>query len=107
MTILRTRARVTNIRKKKIDDPAGRQSDCFLLLPTILPTAFCTSDYLKSTETDMQRFRTTDRPPRPPRPGAPWLAGMLIGATVMTMAAQAMILGAGAAVIRDATLKDR
>ena len=46
----------------------------------------------------MQRRKNTSKPPPPPRPGGVWLAGMVIGATIMTMAAQAMILGAGAAI---------
>jgi hypothetical protein len=50
----------------------------------------------------MQRFKNTGSPP--PRPGASWLAGMLIGTAIMTMATQAMVLGAGAA-IQDATMK--
>ena len=44
------------------------------------------------------------RPPLPPRPGASWLAGMLIGTAIVTMATQAMVLGAGVA-IKDATLR--
>jgi hypothetical protein len=51
----------------------------------------------------MQRRKSTSDPP-PPRPGGSWLAGMMIGTAIMTMAAQAMVLGAGAA-ITDVTLK--
>ena len=50
----------------------------------------------------MQRHRTTNNPP--PRPGGSWLAGMMIGTAIMTMATQAIVLGAGAA-ITDATRK--
>jgi hypothetical protein len=53
----------------------------------------------------MQRLKNTANLP-PPRPSGSWLAGMMIGATIMTMATQAMVLGAGAA-ITDATLKGR
>ena len=50
----------------------------------------------------MQRHKTTSNPP--PRPGGSWLAGMMIGTAIMTMATQAIVLGAGAA-MTDATLK--
>ena len=53
----------------------------------------------------MQRHRTTNAPP-PRRPDGSWLAGMMIGTAIVTMATQAMVLGAGAA-ITDATLKGR
>lgn len=53
----------------------------------------------------MQRFKNTGIPPSP-RPGGSWLAGMLIGTTIMTIATQAIVLGAGAA-IQEATLKRR
>ncbi len=52
---------------------------------------------------DMARLKNTGSPP-PPRSGGHWLAGMLIGTAIMTMATQAMVLGAGAA-IKDSTLK--
>ena len=46
----------------------------------------------------MERRKNTGNPPQPSRPGGAWLAGMVIGATIMTMAAQAMMVGAGAAI---------
>jgi hypothetical protein len=52
----------------------------------------------------MERLKNTGTPP-PSRPGGSWLAGMMIGSAIMTMATQAMMWGAGAA-IKDATLKD-
>lgn len=51
----------------------------------------------------MQRFKNTGTPP-PSRPGGSWIAGMMIGTAIMTIATQAMVLGAGAA-IQDATTK--
>ena len=51
----------------------------------------------------MRRLKATDNS-LPPRPNGSWLAGMVIGTTIMAIAAQAMMLGAGVA-IRDATLK--
>jgi hypothetical protein len=51
----------------------------------------------------MQRHKATNNP-QPLRPGGSWLAGMMIGAAILTIATQAMVLGAGAA-ITDATLK--
>jgi hypothetical protein len=45
----------------------------------------------------MQRLKVTEGRP-PPHPGGNWLAGMLIGSAIMTMATQAMLLGAGAAI---------
>jgi hypothetical protein len=51
----------------------------------------------------MQRLKVSESAP-PPRPGGNWLAGMVIGSAIMTMAAQAMIFGSTAA-IRDSTLK--
>jgi hypothetical protein len=56
-------------------------------------------------ETDMQRKKDAGGRPTP-RPVGNWLAGAMIGVAIMTMATQAMILGAGAA-IQDATLKGR
>lgn len=53
----------------------------------------------------MARFKMTDSRP-PPGPSGSWLAGMFIGSTILTIATQAMMLGAGAA-IQDATLKGR
>lgn len=53
----------------------------------------------------MQRLKNTGAPP-PTGSGGSWLAGLMIGTAIMTMATQAMILGAGAA-IQDATLKRR
>jgi hypothetical protein len=52
---------------------------------------------------DMQRKKDTGGKPVP-SPAGNWLAGAMIGAAIMTMATQAMMLGAGAA-IKDATLK--
>ena len=51
----------------------------------------------------MQRLKNTGNTPMP-RPGGSWLAGMMIGTAIITMATQAMVLGAGAA-LQDATLK--
>jgi hypothetical protein len=53
--------------------------------------------------TEMDRLKNTSYPP-PPRPSGSWLAGMVIGTTIMTMATQAVMLGAGAA-INAATFK--
>lgn len=52
----------------------------------------------------MQRLKTTAPGPTP-RPGGNWLAGMMIGSAIMTMATQAMLVGATSA-ISKATLKD-
>jgi hypothetical protein len=60
-------------------------------------------DVERSRERAMRRLKTTGNSP-PPRPCGSWLAGMVIGAAIITMAAQAMMLGAGAA-IKNATLK--
>ena len=38
-----------------------------------------------------------------PLPAPPWLVGMAIGMTIMTIAAAAMSVGAGLAVMRTAT----
>ncbi len=54
----------------------------------------------------MQRLKNTGKP-QPPRPGGSWLAGMMIGTAIMTLATQAMVLGAGAAAINNATFKGR
>ena len=51
----------------------------------------------------MQRLKSMGKPPLP-RPAGSWLAGLMISTAIMTIAGQAMLLGAGAA-IRDATLK--
>jgi hypothetical protein len=56
-------------------------------------------------KSEMQRLKNTGKPPPPP-PGGSWLAGMMIGAAIMTIATQAMVLGAGAA-IQNATFKGR
>lgn len=53
----------------------------------------------------MQRMKNTGLPGRPPRPTSNWLAGMVIGSAIMTMATQAMLFGASAA-INSVTLKD-
>jgi hypothetical protein len=55
--------------------------------------------------TDMQRHKDTAGRPAP-HPAGNWLAGAMIGAAIMTMATQAMMLGAGFA-IKDASVKDR
>jgi hypothetical protein len=52
----------------------------------------------------MQRLKNTAIP-LPPRPHGSLLAGMVIGTAIMTIAAQAMALGVGAA-INAATLKN-
>jgi hypothetical protein len=55
----------------------------------------------------MQRLKAPGGQPAPkglPGPAGNWLAGMLIGSAIVTMATQAVLLGASAA-IRDATLK--
>ena len=46
----------------------------------------------------MQRLKVTGGTPPPPRPGSNWLAGMVIGSAIMTMATQAMLIGATAAI---------
>jgi hypothetical protein len=51
----------------------------------------------------MQRQKDTGGRP-PPRPSGDWLAGAIIGAAIITLATQAMLLGAAAA-IGTATLK--
>jgi hypothetical protein len=53
----------------------------------------------------MQRLKNTGNRPGP-LPGGSWLAGIMIGAAIITMATQAMVLGAGAA-IQDASIKRR
>jgi hypothetical protein len=53
----------------------------------------------------MQRLKASPGFPAPPPPGL-WLAGVLIGSAVMTMATSAVMLGAGAA-IQNATLRRR
>jgi hypothetical protein len=58
---------------------------------------------MNKRKTDMQRQKDTGGQPTPP-PVGNWLAGAMIGAAIMTMATQAMMLGAGAA-INNATLK--
>jgi hypothetical protein len=52
---------------------------------------------------EMERRKDTG-PSLPPRPNGSWLAGMVIGTAIVTMATQAMLLGAGSA-IGTATLK--
>jgi hypothetical protein len=52
----------------------------------------------------MQRLKNTGNVPSS-RPVPHWLAGMMIGSIVVTMATHAMLLGAGAA-ISGSTLKD-
>jgi hypothetical protein len=41
--------------------------------------------------------RSKDAGGQPPKPEVPWLAGAMIGMTITTMAAGAMMLGAGMA----------
>ena len=55
----------------------------------------------------MQRLRNTGNS-QPPRPGGSgsWLAGMMIGTAIVTMATQAMALGVGAA-IQNVAFKGR
>ena len=43
----------------------------------------------------MRRNKEAGGPPN--QPGTPWLAGAMIGMTIMTMAAGAMMVGAGMA----------
>jgi hypothetical protein len=57
----------------------------------------------RSEDFAMQRLKSMGKPPLP-RPAGSWLAGLVISTAIMTIAGQAMLLGAGAA-IRDATLK--
>jgi membrane protein DedA with SNARE-associated domain len=53
----------------------------------------------------MQRLKASPGFPAPSPPGL-WLAGILIGSAVMTLATSAMMLGAGAA-IQDAAIRRR
>jgi hypothetical protein len=46
---------------------------------------------------EMQRLKATGPGPNP-RPGDNWLAGMVIGSAIMTMATQAILVGATAAI---------
>ena len=52
----------------------------------------------------MQRLKNTGGGPGPRPPGGNWLMGMVIGSAIMTMAAQAMVAGATAA-MGQVTLK--
>ncbi len=52
----------------------------------------------------MRRMKNTEPSPVP-RPGANWLAGMVIGSAIMTMATQAMLVGATTA-LKNITFKD-
>jgi hypothetical protein len=52
----------------------------------------------------MQRLKTSASGPTP-RPSGNWLVGMMIGSAIMTMAAQAMLVGASNA-ISKITSKD-
>jgi hypothetical protein len=54
-------------------------------------------------KSDIERLRNSGIVPAP-RPADNWLAGIMIGAAIMRGWAQAMLLGAGAAV-RDTMLK--
>jgi hypothetical protein len=51
----------------------------------------------------MARAKTPESGPGP-RPGSSWLAGMMIGSAILTLATGAMMVGAGIAV-RDVGLK--
>jgi len=51
----------------------------------------------------MQRLKVTERTP-PSHSGGNWLAGLMIGSAIMTMATQAMLMGASAA-LKDAAIK--
>jgi hypothetical protein len=51
----------------------------------------------------MARSKSAENSPKP-RPGGSWLAGVMIGSAILTLATGAMVLGAGIAV-RDAGLK--
>ncbi len=51
----------------------------------------------------MQRLKTPEPGP-PPRHGGNWLAGVMIGSAIMTMATQAMLVGAATA-LNSVTLK--
>jgi hypothetical protein len=51
----------------------------------------------------MQRSKNADKD-RPPKPAGSWLAGMMIGGAIMSMATGAMMMGASIAV-RDASFK--
>jgi hypothetical protein len=53
----------------------------------------------------MQRLKVTEGPSRP-RPGGNWLAGVVIGSAIMTMATQAILLGAGAAIADSAVKRE-
>jgi hypothetical protein len=55
-------------------------------------------------KTNMQRLRNIEPSGPGPRPGGNWLAGLMIGSAIMTMATQAMLAGATAA-INNVTLK--
>ena len=54
---------------------------------------------------DMSRLKTSGSVPAP-KPIGSWLAGAVIGSTIITMATSALLLGAGAA-IGDVTLGRR
>jgi hypothetical protein len=55
---------------------------------------------------DVQRQKSTATAPSP-RPIGNWLAGMVIGSAIVTLAAQAMVLGAGAAITHATLKRDR
>jgi heme A synthase len=57
-------------------------------------------------EFSMTRAKNPENGPRPQPAGGSWLAGWIIGTTVIGLATGAMILGAGIAV-KDASLKGR
>ena len=60
-------------------------------------------DLLLPKELMMARAKTPESGPGP-RPGSSWLAGMMIGSAILTLATGAMMVGAGIAV-RDVGLK--
>ncbi len=61
------------------------------------------ADVMLQKEFAMARSKQPDNGPRP-RPGGSWLAGLMIGSAIFTLATSAMVLGAGLAV-RDSSLK--
>jgi hypothetical protein len=60
-------------------------------------------DVLQGTH-DMQRLKTAEPGPSP-RSGGNWLAGLVIGSAIMTMATQAMLFGGATAAIKTVTHK--
>jgi hypothetical protein len=62
--------------------------------------------FARRGEFSMTRAKHPENGPRPQPVGGSWLAGWIIGSTVIGLATSAMILGAGIAV-KDASLKGR